>query len=174
MSMIKSEPCMKTAKRWAVKPQRFKTKRDGKETFCGSRRKGVWKETSQTCKMTQVKWDKARCTKQGTKTPPLLTTFGGFPISTPLPGALLLSHFRGTLKVLRKGLCRNPRGIFPNKVPGELCGGFFGGFFRAFFLGKNRGKNPPKNPRQNSNRNLGVSLPKSTLQGSGLEKVGRL
>ena len=27
----------------------------------------------------------------------------------------------------RKGFCRNPRGIFPNKVPGEFCGGFFGG-----------------------------------------------
>ena len=32
--------------------------------------------------------------------------------------------------------CRNPRGIFSNKVLGEFCGGFFGGFFRAFFLGK--------------------------------------
>ena len=30
-------------------------------------------------------------------------------------------------------------------------------------------KIPPKNPRQNSNQNLGVSRPKSTLQGSGLE-----
>ena len=45
----------------------------------------------------------------------------------------------------RKGFCRNPTGIFPNKVPGEFCGGFFGGFFRAFFLGKNRrNKTTPK------------------------------
>ena len=35
---------------------------------------------------------------------------------------------------------------------------------------KNRRKNPPKNPRQHSNRNLGVSPPKSILQGSGLER----
>ena len=70
----------------------------------------------------------------------------------------------------RKGFCRNPRGIFPTKVLGEFCGGFFGGLFRAFFLGKKiGGKNPPKNPRQNSNQNLGVSRPKSTLQGSGLD-----
>ena len=41
----------------------------------------------------------------------------------------------------------------------------------AFFLGKTTGgKNPPKNPWQNSHQNLGASRPKSTLQGSGLEK----
>ena len=73
-------------------------------------------------------------------------------------------------KCSRKGFCRNPRGIFPNKVPSEFCGGFFGGFFLAFFLGKNRRKKSPKNPRQNSNRNLGVSRPESTLQESGLDK----
>ena len=71
----------------------------------------------------------------------------------------------------RKGFCRNPRGISPNKVLGEFCGGFLGGFFQAFFFGKKRRKNPQKNPRQNSNRNLGVSRPKSTLQGSGLSGV---
>ena len=74
-------------------------------------------------------------------------------------------------KLSRKGFCRNPRGIFPNKVLGEFCGRFFGGFFRAFFLGRKGGKNPPKNPRQSSNRNLGVPRPKSTLQGSCLEKL---
>ena len=42
-------------------------------------------------------------------------------------------------------------------------------FFRPFSLEKIRGKNPLENPRQNSNRNLGVSRPKSTLQGSCLE-----
>ena len=72
----------------------------------------------------------------------------------------------------RKGFCRNPRGIFPTEFPGENCRGFFGGFFRAFFLGKTGRKNPPKNPRQFSNQNLGVSGPKSTLQGSGLD-IGR-
>ena len=48
----------------------------------------------------------------------------------------------------REGFCRNPRGIFLNKVPGEFCRGFFGEFFRAFFLGKKRGKNSRQNPRQ--------------------------
>ena len=47
-------------------------------------------------------------------------------------------------KKSRKGFCRNPRGIFPNKVPGEFCGGFFGGFFWAFSLGKNRRKKSTK------------------------------
>ena len=47
-------------------------------------------------------------------------------------------------KSSRKGLCRNPRGIFPNKVPGGFCGGFFSGFFWAFFLGKNRRKKSTK------------------------------
>ena len=44
-------------------------------------------------------------------------------------------------------------------------------FFGPFSLEKTGGKNPPKNPRQFSNRNLGVSRPKSTLQGSGLEQI---
>ena len=69
--------------------------------------------------------------------------------------------------------CRNPRGIFLDKVPGEFCGGFLGEFFGAFFLGKNRRKNPPKNPRQTSDQNLGVSRPKSTLQGSALDDLLR-
>ena len=71
----------------------------------------------------------------------------------------------------RKGVCRNPRGSFLNKVPGEFCEGFFGGFFGPVFLEKTGGKNPPKNPRQFSNQNLGVSGPKSTLQGFGLEEL---
>ena len=71
----------------------------------------------------------------------------------------------------RKGFCRNPRGIFPNKFRGGFCGGFFGWIFSSFFfLGKDGRKNPPKNPRQNSNQNLGASRPKSTLQGSGLDR----
>ena len=72
-------------------------------------------------------------------------------------------------KFSRKGFCRNPRGIFLNKVLCEFCGGFFGGCFLGLFPWKNRRKKPPKNPRQNSNRNLGVSRPKSTLQGSCLD-----
>ena len=90
------------------------------------------------------------------------------------PGRNCLTAEQGWNIFSRKGFCRNPRGIFPNKVPGEFCGGFFGGFFRAFFLGKIGGKNPPKNPRQNSNRNLGFSQPKSTLQGSGLDIFGEI
>ena len=48
--------------------------------------------------------------------------------------ALLCNKFK--IDLSRKGFCRNPRGIFPNKVPGEFWGGVFGGFFRAFFPGK--------------------------------------
>ena len=76
------------------------------------------------------------------------------------------------LESLKKRLLKKSEGTFPNKVLGKFCGGFLGGFFRAFFRGKKGAKkSPPKNPRQNSNWNLGVSRPKSTLQGSGLEKV---
>ena len=32
-------------------------------------------------------------------------------------------------------------------------------------------ENLPQNPQQNSNLNLGASQPKSTLQGSGLERL---
>ena len=60
--------------------------------------------------------------------------------------------------------------MFPTEFPGEFCRGFFGGFFQAFSLEKTGGKNPPENPRQFSNQNLGVSGPKSTLQGSGREE----
>ena len=68
----------------------------------------------------------------------------------------------------RKGFCRNPRGISPTEFPSEISRGFFFGFFGPFSLEKKRRKNPPKNPRQFSNQNLGVSGPKSTLQGSDL------
>ena len=70
----------------------------------------------------------------------------------------------------RKGFCRNPRGFFPNKVLGEFCRGFFWWILSGLFPWKKRSKkNPPKNPQQNLNRNLGVSRPKSTLQGSCLD-----
>ena len=66
----------------------------------------------------------------------------------------------------REGFCRNPRGIFPTEFPGEFCRGFFAvDFFGPFSLEKTGGKNP----RQFSNQNSGVSGPKSTLQGSGLD-----
>ena len=44
----------------------------------------------------------------------------------------------------REGFCRNPRGIFPNKVLGEFCGGFFVDFFGPFSLEKTGGKIHPK------------------------------
>ena len=60
--------------------------------------------------------------------------------------------------------------FFQTKSRVNFAGDFLVDFFRGFFLGKNRRKkSTPKNPRQNSNRNLGVSRPKSTLQGSGLD-----
>ena len=56
----------------------------------------------------------------------------------------------------RKGFCRNPRGIFPNKVPGEFCGGdFLVDFCGPFPWKKHEDKSTLKNPRQNSNQNLG-------------------
>ena len=62
-------------------------------------------------------------------------------------------------------------GNFSGQIPCEFCERFFGDFYGPFSLGKKTGpKNPPQNPRQNSNQNLGVSQPKSTLQGSGLDK----
>ena len=61
-----------------------------------------------------------------------------------------------TLILSRKGFCRNPRGIFPNKVLGEFCGAFFGGLFGIFPCEhKTGGRNPPKNPRRSSNQNCG-------------------
>ena len=58
----------------------------------------------------------------------------------------------------RKGFCRNPRGIFPNKVPGEFGGEFFGGFFGAFFLGRKGGTRPSKNPQLAALHKRGGSL----------------
>ena len=50
----------------------------------------------------------------------------------------------------REGCCRNARGIFLNKVPGEFCGGIFGWNFSGLFpWRKTGGKNPPKNPPGN-------------------------
>ena len=68
-------------------------------------------------------------------------------------------------ELLHEEACRNPRGIFLNKVSGEFCGGFFGGFFGPLSLEKTGGKNPPQNPRQFSNRNF---------KGSGLESSSSL
>ena len=72
--------------------------------------------------------------------------------------------------------------IFQEKASAEVRGEFFRpnsrvnfavdflvDFFGPFSLEKTGGKNPSKNPRQFSNQNLGVSGPKSTLQGSGLD-----
>ena len=50
----------------------------------------------------------------------------------------------------------------------NFAGEFLVDFFEPFSL-ENRKRTPPKNPQQNSNQILGVSRPKITLQGSGLE-----
>ena len=39
-------------------------------------------------------------------------------------------------KPQEKASAENPRGIFPNKVLGELCRGFLSAFFRPFSLEK--------------------------------------
>ena len=59
--------------------------------------------------------------------------------------------------------------FFRTKSWVNFVGDFLVDFFGPFSLEKIGGKNPPKNPRQNSHRNLGVSRPKSTLQGSCLD-----
>ena len=72
---------------------------------------------------------------------------------------------------IKKGFRRNPRGIFRTKSWVNFAGDFLD-FFGPFSLEETGGKTGPKNPRQNSNQNLGVLQPKSTLQGSALEKMG--
>ena len=62
--------------------------------------------------------------------------------------------------------------FFRTKSWANFAGDFFVDFSGLFSLEKAGGKNPPKNPRQNLNQNLGVLRPKSTLQGSGLDKLG--
>ena len=79
-------------------------------------------------------------------------------------------NYRNTIPgILKRRLLQKSKGNFPTEFPGEFRRGFFGEFLWAFSLEKTGRENPPKNPRQNSNQNLGVSQPKSTLQGSGLE-----
>ena len=78
----------------------------------------------------------------------------------------LFKPFCSDFKSSRAGFCRNPRGIFPNKFPGEFCGGIFGRFLGPLCLEKTGGKNPQQFP----NQNLGASQPKSTLQECGLDK----
>ena len=81
----------------------------------------------------------------------------------------LLSQF------FKKRLLQKIRGeFFRTKLRVNFAGDFLVDFFGPFSLEKVGGKNPPKNPRQNSNRNLGVSRPKSTLQGSSLDNFGVL
>ena len=55
----------------------------------------------------------------------------------------------------RKGFCRNPMGIFPNKVLGEFCGGFFGGIFFGIFPWKKIGG---KNPRQKIHGKIQIGI----------------
>ena len=87
------------------------------------------------------------------------------------PSFLLLCSRSG---FVRKKLLQKSKGNLSEQSPRRILRGIlFGGFFRPFFLDKNRRKtSTPQNPRQNSNQNLGVSSPKSTLQGSGLEVLG--
>ena len=39
------------------------------------------------------------------------------------------------LRLSRRGLCRNPRGLFRNEFPDEFGRGYWGGFWGAFLLG---------------------------------------
>ena len=61
------------------------------------------------------------------------------------------------------------REFFRTKSWVNFAGDFLVDLFGPFSLEKSGGKKPPQNPQQNSNQNLGVSRPKPTLQGSGLE-----
>ena len=71
----------------------------------------------------------------------------------------------------RKGSCRSPREFYPTKFLGEFSGRFFCDFLGGLLpWRKQEEKSTPKSTAK-SNPNLGVSRPKSTLQGSGLERT---
>ena len=70
----------------------------------------------------------------------------------------------------RKGICRNPTEFFLPNYHVTSAGEFLEDFLGPWSLERTGGKNPQqKNLQQNSNQNLGVSRPKSTLQGSVLD-----
>ena len=54
------------------------------------------------------------------------------------------SPYRQLTPFSRKGFCRNPTGIFPNRVQGEFCGFFFGDFFGLFPWNKKEEKSTKK------------------------------
>ena len=70
-----------------------------------------------------------------------------------------------------KASAKIPWEILPGKKSRWILGDFSVEFW-GLFPWKNSGKNPPQNPQQNSNQNFGASRPKSTLQGSALDKSG--
>ena len=75
----------------------------------------------------------------------------------------------------RKGFCRNPRGIYPNKFPGEFCGGFFGVFFGPLINDawkKQEEKSSQKSTAKFKSEFVSFAA-KSTLQGSVLEILFR-
>ena len=99
-------------------------------------------------------------------------TLEGWGVGLPDPSvAPLMAFFVLRAFLLRKGVCRNQRGICPNRFLGEL---FLVEFFLGHFPWKQKGENPPRRQQQNPNQSMEASRPKSTLQGSGLEYLPKL
>ena len=96
-------------------------------------------------------------------TPHTLVKSGRSGFSKPVLGGNPLSQEKASAEIRGE--------YFRTKSWVNFAGDFFWGFFGPFSLEKTEGKNPPKNPRRNSNQNLGVSQPKSILQGSALHVV---
>ena len=98
---------------------------------------------------------------------------GGISFSSKMESNIMNFDRRSGIPFVKKRLLQKSEGIFfPNEAACFFCGGFLVDFFSflLFFLGKKGGKiHHKKNPRQISNRDLGVSRPKPTLQGSGLD-----
>ena len=75
-----------------------------------------------------------------------------------------------TTNLSRKGFCRDP-GIFRRHLRVNSVGFLVDFLLEPSSLEKTGANIHPKIHSKNSNQNLGVSGPKSTLQGSGLDNV---
>ena len=89
-----------------------------------------------------------------------------------LPFLFLTGGFLGTFHGFSKyPFAKYPFASFWNSQV-NFVGDVLVDLLGPFSLEKAAGQIPPQNPQQNSNQNLGVSRPKSTLQGSGLDTLG--
>ena len=81
------------------------------------------------------------------------------------------------LSVSRKGLCRNPKGMFPNKLPGKVSGAFllwiFWGLFLLFFAEKTRSAKSTPKSTANFISALGIGKVPTTPDPNTSAKVSR-